>query len=379
MKKHQDKRNLLMIAASEQDANLYYATHFAAPDPFIFAQIRGKKFLLMNDLEVDRARQQASVDQVLSTSVLARRYIDRHKKRPGYVDLVEDFLKSHRVREIGVPGNFSLEFADPLRKRGFRLTVLPEPLFPQRVVKTAGEVRAIEKAIRHVEKAFGAAVEILKKSVIKKGRVYYRGTLVTSELLKKAVNMSLMENDCVAENTIIACGRHAVDPHNRGTGPIYANQSIIMDIFPRDANSRYFADFTRTVVKGKASPKLKKMYAAVAEGQEIAYRMIREGIDASAVHTAIHKRFESLGFRTGLLNGRMQGFFHGTGHGLGLDIHELPRVGGVKEILKAGHVVTVEPGLYYEGAGGVRLEDVVVVTPKGCRNLTRAAKLLEIP
>jgi len=294
------------------------------------------------------------------------------------VDLVTDFLERKKVRDVAVPGNFALEYADPLRERGFKLERQPDPFFPERVVKSAAEVKAIEKAIRQVEKAFAAAVDVLKKSVIKKGKVYYRGTLVTSEFLKKVVNVSLMENDCIAENTIISCGKHAVDPHDRGTGPIYANQSIIMDIFPRDSGSRYYADFTRTVVKGKASPKLKKMYAAVHEGQEIGFRMIREGVDASQVHAKIHASFEAQGFKTGLINGRMQGFFHGTGHGLGLDIHELPRVGGVKDILKAGHVVTVEPGLYYEGLGGVRLEDVVVVTKTGCRNLTKAARFLEI-
>jgi Xaa-Pro aminopeptidase len=378
MKKQADRRNILMIAASEYDANLYYATRFIAPDPFIFMQLKGKKYLLMNDLEVDRARKQAAVNEVISTSLLAREYKERTGKRPGYVDLVADFLQRKSVREISVPGNFALEYADPLRERGFTLRREPDPFFPERLVKSPAEVRAIEKAIGHVETAFAAAVAVLKKSVIKRGKVYYRGTLVTSESLKKVVNVSLMENDCIAENTIIACGRHAVDPHDRGTGPIYANESIIMDIFPKDSNSRYFADFTRTVVKGKASPKLKKIYAAVHEGQEIGFRMIREGVDASQVHQKIHASFEQQGFKTGLINGRMQGFFHGTGHGLGLDIHELPRVGGAKDILKAGHVVTVEPGLYYEGVGGVRLEDVVVVTKTGCRNLTKAPKFLEI-
>ncbi len=379
MKKPADKRNILMIAASEQDANLYYATRFTAPDPFIFFQIRGKKTLLMSDLEVDRAKKQSSVHEVISTSALAKKFRDKYGRRPSYVDLVVDFLKARKIKHLTVPGNFSIEYADPLRARGFQLDFQGDPFFPERTVKTSEEVRHIEKAIRHVETAFAAAVTVLRKSTIKKGKVYYRGTLVTSEFLKKIVNVSLMENDCIASHTIISCGKHAVDPHDQGSGPIYANQSIIMDIFPRDSHSRYFADFTRTVVKGKASPKLKKMYAAVKAGQDIAFRMLKEGSDAGAAHSAIHKSFEDLGFKTGVLNGRMQGFFHGTGHGLGLDIHEMPRVSAIKEIMKAGHVVTVEPGLYYEDAGGVRLEDVVVITKTGCRNLTKAPKFLEIP
>jgi len=159
---------------------------------------------------------------------------------------------------------------------------------------------------------------------------------------------------------------------------LYANQSIIMDIFPRDSQSRYFADLTRTVVRGKASPKLKKMFEAVKEGQQIAFKSIRDGTDGSMIHTAIQNRFEALGFKTGVQNGRMQGFFHGTGHGLGLEIHEPPRISLGKDILKTGQVVTVEPGLYYEDAGGIRLEDDVVVTKTGCFNLTRLPKILEL-
>jgi Xaa-Pro aminopeptidase len=373
-----DTRNILMIAATESDANLYYVCKFLAPDPIIFIQIKGKKHLLMNDLEVDRAREQASVDQVHSTSALAKEFYKKHNQRPGYVDLVAEFLKKQKVKMLSVPGNFGVEYADELRHMGFDIKVEAEPFFPQRLIKEDFEVKATEKAIRYVEVAFDKAVKALQASVIKRGRVYLDGSPVTSESLRKIINVSLMENACVATHTIVACGKHAVDPHNEGTGPIFANQSIIMDIFPRDSHSRYHADFTRTVCKGKASPELKKMYAAVHEGQEIAFKAIKPGADASKIHAAIHTRFEELGFKTGLINGRMQGFFHGTGHGLGLDIHELPRFGGVKEIFKEGHIVTVEPGLYYEGLGGVRLEDVVVITKTGCKNLTRYPRFLEI-
>ena len=151
-----------------------------------------------------------------------------------------------------------------------------------------------------------------------------------------------------------------------------------MDIFPRNDTTRYYADFTRTVVRGQASPRLKKMYAAVEEGQAIAFRMIRDGIDGKKVHDAIQEYFTGLGFRTGFMGGRAQGFFHSTGHGLGLEVHESPRIGRGSDILKEGQVVTVEPGLYYKVAGGVRLEDVVVVTKKGCINFTRFPKQLEI-
>lgn len=370
--------NILMIAGSETDANMYYACKFLAPDPFIFFEINGKKHLLMNDLEVDRAKTQAKVDQVHSISKLAQAYVKKHKERPGYINLIAEFTKSKKAKKLIVPDNFPLGYADALRKEGLTLTAKPDPFYLERTIKNTSEVRAITKAIRHVESAFDLAVKALKKATVKKGKLYYQGKVFTSEKLREIITMDLMKNGCVGTHTIVACGKHSVDPHNEGSGPIYANQTIIMDIFPRDSHSRYHADFTRTLVKGKAPKRVKEMYDAVYEGQKIAFKMIKPGVDASKVHTAIQKRFDELGFKTGLMNGRMQGFFHGTGHGLGLDVHEQPSVGGRRDILKEGHVVTVEPGLYYEKLGGIRLEDVVVVTKNGCRNLTRYPKFFEV-
>lgn len=370
--------NILIIAASEHDANLYYAARFIAPDPFCFFQIRGKKHLLMSDLEVDRARSQADVDQIHSLSHLAKAYEKKHGKRGRYLDLIEAFAKERGANVFTVPGNFPIEFSDPLRRRGFNITFRSEPFFEARTVKTKEEIKAITHAIRCTEKAVQAAIHAIRKSAIKRGRLYLHGEVLTAEKIKKIINVGLMEMDCIASHSIVACGLQGVDPHNEGSGPLYANQSIIMDIFPRHAGTRYYADLTRTVVRGKASPKLKKMFQAVKDGQDYAFKRIRAGADGSKIHKGIMEQFERLGFTTGVQNGRMQGFFHGTGHGLGLEIHEPPRISLGKDILKAGQVVTVEPGLYYEDAGGVRLEDDVVVTKTGCINLMRIPKILEI-
>lgn len=373
-----DKRNILMVAASETDANLYYATKFIAPDDFIFVSVRGKKYLLMNDLEVDRAKKQSSVDEVISLSKLAAEFKKRYDRRPGYVDIISEFLTKHRVKNFVVPDNFPISFADPLRQRKFQISYQHPPFFPERTVKTKAEVKAVQGAIRHTERAIQAAIDVIRKSVIKKGKLYYHGSVLKSEDIKKVINVSLMQNDCIASHSIVSCGIQCVDPHDEGSGPLYANQSIIMDIFPRDAHTRYYADITRTVVRGKATPKLKAMFQAVLDGQKIAFKKIRHGIDSSIIHADIQKMFESRGFKTGQMNGRMQGFFHGTGHGLGLDIHEDPRISLGKCILQAGQIVTVEPGLYYEDAGGVRIEDDVLVTKTGCVNLVKLPKVLEV-
>jgi Xaa-Pro aminopeptidase len=151
-----------------------------------------------------------------------------------------------------------------------------------------------------------------------------------------------------------------------------------MDIFPRNATTRYFADMSRTVLKGRASPEKKRLYDTVLAAQEEAIAAVRDGADGQKIHARVLERFEQAGYKTGLLNGRMQGFFHGTGHGVGIDIHEAPRIGKTGSPLKAGHVVTVEPGLYYPDIGAVRIEDMVLVEPGGCRNLTNFPKILEI-
>lgn len=370
--------DILMIASSEADANLYYATRFIAPDDFVFFQIRGKKHLLMNDLEVDRAREQAEVDQVHSISKLAADYKKKHGKPARFMDLIAEFAKNKKVSEFTVPGNFQLLYADALRERGFKIHVGPDPFFEARTVKSKEEVAAVRTAIKHTEKAIRAAIDVLRKSVPRKGKLYYHGNVLTSEDIKKVINVSLMESDCIAQHSIVACGIQCVDPHNQGSGPLFANESIIMDIFPRDSHSRYHADITRTVVRGRAKPKLRKMFQTVLEGQKIGFKNIKEGVDASTIHAGIEKLFQNQGFATGIMNGRMQGFFHGTGHGLGLDVHEAPRVGRVKDILKAGQIVTVEPGLYYEDSGGVRIEDDVLVTKTGCVILSTLERKLEI-
>ena len=188
-----------------------------------------------------------------------------------------------------------------------------------------------------------------------------------------------MAQGYVPSHTIVASGDQCVDPHNQGSGPVRANTSIIMDIFPRSQKTGYFGDITRTVVRGRASERLKQAYHCVEQGQQIAFRGIRDGANAYDIHNEILNYFKTEGFETGLVKGRMQGFFHGTGHGLGLDIHEAPTFGTrSRNALRRGNVVTVEPGLYYEGMGGVRLEDVVIVTKTGCKNLVTLPKLLEV-
>lgn len=368
----------LFIAASEHDSNLYYATRFMAPDPFIYLEIKGERLMVMSDLEMDRARTQASVDRVLSYSEIEQKAKKQGIKDPTAVDIVHVVLKESKIRRLSVPANFPVIHAARLQERGYSLKPKRDPFYEQRVVKTAEEVHHIEDAQRATEEAVAAAHALLRRTEIKDEQLWLDGEVVTSERIKKFVNVKLMERDCIAQHTIVAGGEQACDPHNEGSGPLPAHRSIIFDVFPRSATSRYFADMSRTVIRGKVSQELKRLFGAVKDAQEDAIDKIKDGVDGMKIHQGICARFEKAGYKTGLVNGRMQGYFHGTGHGVGLDIHEAPRISRTGSLLQEGHVVTVEPGLYYPGLGAVRIEDMVLVTKDGCRNLTNFPKIFEL-
>ncbi len=370
---------ILIIASSETDANLYHATRFIAPDPFIFVQLNGRKLLLMSDLEVDRAKSQAQVDEVLSLSHLSKAARARRGvTTPGLLDALDEVLRAQEVKRLVVPSTFPVAIADNLRGHGYEVTPKRDPFFESRMIKSADEIAAITATQRATEEAVAILVNLIRGSEIRGEELWLRRKPLTSEVLRKLLHITLLGMDCIAQHSIIAGGDQACDPHQIGTGVLKAHQPIVLDIFPQSATTRYFADMSRTVLKGRPSPQVVKMYAAVQEGQEIAFRMLKAGVNGQTVHNAILTSFDAQGFSTGEVNGRMQGFFHGTGHGVGLEIHEPPRISAAPDLLQAGQVVTVEPGLYYPGHGGNRLEDMVVITETGCRNLTTFPKLLQL-
>ncbi|MBI2460759.1 MAG: aminopeptidase P family protein [Candidatus Rokubacteria bacterium] len=368
---------ILMIAASEADANLYYATRFLAPDPFVFLEVDGRKLLVMSDLELDRAKAEARVDEVLLLSAYEAKARQRWAT-PHLIDILGLVLDEHGVRDLLVPAGFALEHADRLREKGYRVTWRPDPFFEARLIKSEEEVAAIEATQRATERAVARAREVLQASEIRGDALYWEGRVLTAETLRQVIHLALLEEDCLGQHTIVAPGVQGCDPHHRGAGPIRPHESLVLDVFPRSSRTRYFADMTRTVVRGKASDGLRRMHEAVLAAQLQAIGLIADGVAGDEVHREVGAVLRRAGFETGMVEGRMQGFFHGTGHGLGLDIHEPPRIGKAKATLRAGQVVTVEPGLYYPRWGAVRIEDLVVVEAGGCRNLTRFPKTLEL-
>lgn len=369
----------LIVAASDSDPNLLYATRFFAPDPFIFFQHRGKKHLVMNDLELDRARRQAKVDDVLALASVEAELKDRKCRVIDTAAVLRHLFHRRKIRLVLVPSNFPLGLGDRLRRLGVRVTSSLQEFFPEREIKSRDEVRNITRAQRAAEAGMEAAIAMIRESKISRGWLYHGAAKLTAEMVRERIVAAAMRHGCLASHTIVACGEQGCDPHEAGHGPLRAHRPIILDIFPRSQSSGYWGDITRTLVKGNASEPIKALYAAVLAGQSLALGQIRAGGRGDAIHQTILDEFQRRGFQTGVQSGRMQGFFHGTGHGVGLEIHELPRLSSRGQApLRAGHVVTVEPGLYYSGLGGVRLEDLIVVSETGFRNLTGFPKYLEV-
>jgi Xaa-Pro aminopeptidase len=369
---------IALYAASYDDANMVYATRFVAPDPFVFVQAGGRRTIAVTDLEFGRARETAQVDEVLRLAELEAELRTSGVDKPGPADVIARLLRRAGANRVTVPANFWLLLADGLRDRGIEVAAKAGPFFESRQVKTAEEIRHIEASLRIAEGALETAANVLRESRIDGDRILFEGETLTSELLRGRINSTIASRDAVAGHTIVAGGDQACDPHESGHGPLRPHQTIVVDIFPRSLSTLYWGDMTRTFVKGRASAEVKRLYATVERGQQLGFERVRAGADGKAVHQEICDLFDREGYKTEPRGAKTVGFFHGTGHGLGLDIHEPPSIGKKGTPLPEGTVVTVEPGLYYFGLGGVRIEDVVRVQAGGCRVLSRYPRFLEI-
>jgi Xaa-Pro aminopeptidase len=372
--------NVLIVADSERDADMLYAAGWFAPDPFVYFRIDGKAYAVVSDLELDRVKKQSPHCRIISHSQCVEKLRRSRHKRPGMAAVISLLLREHRLRKIFVPSSFPLGLARDLRNYKIKVRVKKDGVFPEREIKCAEEIKKISAALIMAEVGLAEGIQALRGSKIARdGKLMYHGVPLTSEKLRSIINVAIMQAGGLPSHTIVAGGRQACDPHEQGHGPLRAHHPIILDVFPRSQKTGYFGDITRTIARGRASEPVRRLYDTVAKGQELALAKIRASAPASAIHAAVQHYFEQQGYKTSRKNGHMRGFFHGTGHGLGLEIHEAPRLGPTStDILKTGHVVTVEPGLYYPELGGVRLEDVACVTGASHRNLTKFEKVFEI-
>lgn len=366
----------LITAASEHCADLLYACGFFAPDAFSWVGTGKKGRLLLNDLEIDRARRTARVDAVDSLGALEKR-LRKRGHAPDYALVLSEWLKGLGIRSVVVPRSYPLGLARDLSAHGISVRAADGEFWPERAVKTPAEVRKMQAATGIAEAGMGRGIEVLKQSKPDGAkRLVWKGRVLTAEILRAEMDSEVLRVGGVPGGTIVASGRQACDPHERGSGVLRANQLIILDIFPRDASTGYFGDLTRTVVRGRASVAQRKLWETCLEGQEFALAATRPGANGAEIHEKVRELFAAKGYPTERHAGRWRGFFHGTGHGLGLEIHESPRYSVAD--FQPGLVITVEPGIYWPGIGGVRHEDVVVVTPRGCRRLSKFPKELDL-
>jgi Xaa-Pro aminopeptidase len=357
---------------------MLYATRFRAPDAFVFLEARGHTALLLSDLELDRGRREARVDEIASYSELEKELQHGKKLKPAFANVVAEFLKRRGVKHVLTPRDFPLGLAQGLKSERIRVEAAEGAFWPQRQFKARQEIEALKDALRIAEAGMARGHEVLRASKPRKnGKLFWRGGILSAELLRVEMELAVVRAGGEARgDTIVACGEMACDPHERGKGPLFANQLIILDIFPRDSRTGYFGDLTRTVVHGRATEAQKRIWETCLIGQQRAFRALRPGVRGGKIHEEVKAFFAEQGYPTAIRDGRWSGFFHGTGHGLGLEVHEEPRFAAAR--FRPGQVFTVEPGIYWPGVGGVRHEDVIVITEQGHQLISNFPKQLEL-
>jgi Xaa-Pro aminopeptidase len=380
---------LLLYSDSQKDANMYYVTNFLAPDPFIYLKKADEQaVIVVSQMEYSRAQKQASVKDVKSVQDYDYLRVVKTAKNPqlGPIKFIANVAKHElgKKAKICVPPNFSVMVADVLRTEG--LTVLPmfDVIEKARETKDPQEVQTIKQIQRVNEKITGEVIDLIAGCEVGANKMLLcNGEPLTVGKVKAVFGTKFTEHGCLPEEDIIvSCGPKSSDPHYVGEpkDKLKADQPIVLDIFPRSIQKRYWTDMTRTVVKGKASPKIRKMFEVVQEAKTVSMDAVHAGANASQVYGVCCDVLERNGFQTTRGGQHVTvGMTHTLGHGVGLQIHESPRLGEFSDFeLKEHCVVTVEPGVYDPKTGGMRLEDIIEVTKGGCNNLTQMETVLEI-
>ncbi len=354
----------LLVGTAANCPDIRYATSFDAPDDVYVLVLPETTFLIVSDMEYGRAIEQAQRCEVECPSSLNRLPDKRHYFLPSLFFLLEKF----EITSLEVAERFPVGIVKELEKHRITIDVVPaSPFSEKRAVKRPDEISHIAKTQKAAQAAMKAVEKAIRDAVPgKDGILYLDSEPLTSERAKEIIRSVVLANNCIDEGTIVAGGAQGANPHEAGSGPLKEGEWIVCDIFPRDLTTGYWGDMTRTFMNGKPSSEQKRMYKAVHDAQKKALATIRNGIFGSTVHKATSKALEKAGFETFIDDkGIPQGFIHSTGHGVGLEIHEEPRLSISGGRLKTGMVVSVEPGLYYSELGGVRIEDLVVVSADG--------------
>ncbi|HVN65135.1 MAG TPA: Xaa-Pro peptidase family protein [Methanomicrobiales archaeon] len=355
---------------SSADADMRYLTRFRTSDPLPFVKIRGEPGrIIVSQMEYERAARESVAVPVTRAEAGLTEILKEEKNRwRAYARMIANLAGG----DVLVPPQFPAALARELEAFA-RVIVDEDTVLRIRAVKSEEEITAIARVQEATDAAMGGAIASIRSARVKKGVLYRGRNPLTSELLQREVAVTLLEHGCRAVDTIISCGEDTAIPHVRGSGPLREGEPVILDIFPQDEETGFTADMSRTVVRGEPSDRIREMFEAVLGAQALAMTLVRPGASGAEVHGKVVDYFRNRGFES-----NAKGFIHNLGHGVGLEVHELPILGPSGGELAEGNVITLEPGLYYPGTGGVRLEDMGVVTAGGFRDLTRLPKELRV-
>ena len=374
----------ILLHASSDDPDMQYFSGFRSSDPFVAFKIGRKKYGVAVPMEFGRMVRESSFDEVLLASELREGAIKRFKlangATPDQAQTIAHIAKLHGINRFSVGSRFPVGLAFKLQKAGLKLDVAPDnALLPERQIKTESEVEALKKGNRASAAGFRAVTKTLKESKIRGDKLIHKGSVLTSERLQDIIAQATFAEGAIAADTIAAGGDQACDCHEAGHGPIRPNELIVVDIFPRRVEDGYWGDMTRTFLKGTASDAQRRLVRTVKRGLDLSFRATRPGVACGKLQKEIEDFFAKEGYKTVRDSTEPEGFFHALGHAIGLEVHEDPVIRrGSKVRLKQGMVVTLEPGLYYRGLGGVRIEDVVHLVKGGNEKISSAPYKWEI-
>jgi Xaa-Pro aminopeptidase len=369
--------DVLIHADTFRSPELRHEVSLGVPDPFLYAEVGGVRHIAIGAMEIPRLAEvgdfqlhpfeEFGSDELIGSG---RSYQEIQREIPVRA------VKAFGVTSAVVPETFPLWLADLLREEGVEIAVDGRFFDERRRVKTTAELAGIRRAQRAAEAGMDAARALFRRAAQNGDGLVVDGEALTVERVKTTMAQAFAANGSSSDDFIVAPGPQGAVGHDMGSGPIRAGVPIVIDVWPRDNETACFADMTRTFVIGDVPDDVARWHALCKQALDAAVSDIRDGADGRAIYDTTCDIFEAAGEPTQRTKeaGRTlaDGFFHGLGHGVGLEVHEQPGLGlAAKNALRAGDVVTVEPGLYRQGFGGVRLEDLVLVTEQGAENLTR--------
>jgi len=368
--------DVLIFADSVVSPEMRHEVPVLVPDPFLYAEKDGRRYAASTSFEVDRIAEagiEAHPWEDFAYDELIGQGIPREEITWLHINL--NACRAFGVENATVPRSFPASVADHLRANGITLHPDYDFFADRRRVKTEAEIAGIRRAQKAAEAGMGAAKELLARAEGSNGSLSADGKALTCELLKSAIRQAFTDQGVSSDDLIVAHGAQTAIGHELGSGQIAPDEPVVIDLWPKDSESGCYADMTRTFVVGTPPEELVEYHRLVKEALDRSFASTKAGVPGLDVFNLVCEFFEEHGQKTAISKppGEVleNGFFHGLGHGVGLEVHEAPGMGrGSTGELVAGDVVTLEPGLYRQGFGGCRLEDLVLVTENGAEKLT---------